>query len=179
VREGAAVFLVFARARQEDNRAPDNCAEVECAEVETVTLAATVGVAEPDKEPVSLTFPAATPGAPPSVPAGAIVVDAASGYALGIVAEANASATARFTTFPQFHSISNAVGLRPTPKTLWADAATLDAAMPDGTAPNAGAPDGDVLDASRDTSMVFVPGGPLALTKDDYTEFVNLVAMFP
>ncbi len=144
VREGAAVSLVYARPRQDNP-----------AEVETVTLAATVGAAEPDSDHVSLTFPAAAPGvtaAAPLVPAGAVVVDAASGYALGIVAEAGA---ARFTTFAQFHNISNVVGLRPTP-----NAPLADAAAPDGAAP----------DASRD-GMVWVPGGPMALTYDDYAEF--------
>lgn len=77
-----------------------------------------------------------------SVPSGAIVVDAESGGAVGMVTQAGTHPA--FTTFARFHVISSEVGLAP-------DRPAVRLGDRSGTLP------------SRAGQMVFVPGGPVPL----------------
>lgn len=138
VREGMAVKIVYARPKKDK---PE--------EAEAVSVDAAVGAVETDGIHFALSYPASASAAPAVLP-GAVVTDAASGYAVGIVpggADEGAppATAARFTTFAQFHNVSNVVGLR------------VDARSPafnEATAPG-----------TNQEGMVWVPGGPVELTK--------------
>lgn len=126
IREGMPVRIVYARPR-----------EGKPGEAEAVTRTAEVGTPqERGGTRYALRFEPGTAQEAP--PPGAVVVEADSGLAVGIVPYAEPPA-ARFTTFAELHSISNAVGLLPEPS----------ATKPGG---------------ERDEAMVWVPGGPVELT---------------
>lgn len=116
-------------------------------QVEAVVTEAIVSQGEQDKTLFSLRALAHP------VPAGALVVDRASGFAVGIVVGApqtknGPAAVTTFATFAKLHQISNAVGLLPTP-----DAASK---------------------SRRTEGMVWVPGGPLALARSLTQEYAAL-----
>ncbi len=135
VKEGMAVRVVYARPAE---GAPHRA--------EAVTVDATIGKAEGEGDK---RFAFAGPA--PRVPPGALVVDAASGLAVGMVPGPGSA----FATFADFPAISNAVAL-----------------LPDPSAP--GEEPGQSAGAPARAGMVWVPGGATALPKNMTLEYAAL-----
>lgn len=156
VKEGVAVRIVYARPKQGKP-----------GQSEAVSVPATVG--KPDAVRGRFAFA----GAPPRVPPGAVVVDAASGLALGVVPGSAPAghplpAAPVFTTFADFHATSNVVGLLPDPDAREIPGPTIN---------------GLRFAVKERDGMLWVPGGPtvlpLNLTRDYAALWGKWVACTP